>query len=277
MIKAVLRKCAPQPLWVIAAAGKSWLLDAADVVLGRRNEFVPPRRLTFVGGGKFMETGNEFLAHFKLLIDLKPDHCVLDVGCGIGRMAVPLTTYLSAEGAYDGFDIVPHGIAWCRENVTRRYPNFRFQLADIRNREYNPNGTITPGEYRFPYADGSFDAVLVTSVFTHMLPHDVAHYLSETTRVLKPGGRCLTTWFLLNEASEGLIERGRSAMDFRHDVEGCRTTNPAVPEWAIAYREDRVRALFDRAGLGLEHPVRYGSWCGRTDYLSFQDICIARR
>jgi hypothetical protein len=23
--------------------------------------------------------------------------------------------------------------------------------------------------------------------------------------------------------------------------------------------------------------IGYGSWCGRSDYLSFQDICIARQ
>ena len=44
-------------------------------------------------------------------------------------------------------------------------------------------------EYTFPYEDGEFDVVVLTSVFTHMLPDDVAHYLDEIARVLKPGGR----------------------------------------------------------------------------------------
>jgi SAM-dependent methyltransferase len=275
-VKPVLRKYTTRSLWSTAAAGKDWLLDTADAILGRRHELVPPRRLIFVGSGRFVEIGNEFLEHFKQLVDLKPNHRVLDVGCGIGRMAIPLTKYLSAEGSYDGFDIVPQGIAWCHENLTRRYHNFRFHLADIRNAEYNPKGTVTAGEYRFPYAERSFDVVFLTSVFTHLLPIEVANYLTEIARVLKPGGRCLTTWFLLNGTSKALLEQGRSAMDFRYPVDGCLTTNPTVSEYAIAYEEHRVQQLHSRAGLVLEHPVRYGSWCGRSEYLSFQDICIAR-
>jgi hypothetical protein len=119
--------------------------------------------------------------------------------------------------------------------------------------------------------------VIATSVFTHMMPLDVAHYLSEMSRVLKPGGCCLTTWFLLNETSEAMIGLGRSAMEFPYALEGCRTSNPDVPEWAVAFDENRVSALFAGAGLVLEHPVRYGGWCGRTEYLSYQDICIATR
>ena len=44
---------------------------------------------------------------------------------------------------------------------------------------------------------GGRDVAFLTSVFTHMLPEDVEHYLDELARVLKPGGRTLITWFLL--------------------------------------------------------------------------------
>ena len=82
---------------------------------------------------------------------LKPDERVLDAGCGIGRIAVPLTEYLDESGGYEGFDIAPEGIAWCRENITPRYPNFRFQVADIYNKSYNPEGSQKADEYEFPY------------------------------------------------------------------------------------------------------------------------------
>ena len=53
--------------------------------------------------------GRRFLEQFVALGGLKPDHHVLDVGCGIGRMALPLTTFLSAGGEYREFDPVGKG------------------------------------------------------------------------------------------------------------------------------------------------------------------------
>lgn len=62
------------------------------------------------------------------------------MGCGIGRMAIPLTEYLSEEGSYEGFDVVRRGVKWCQENITTRCPNFRFRLADVYNELTIPRG-----------------------------------------------------------------------------------------------------------------------------------------
>jgi hypothetical protein len=68
---------------------------------------------------------------------------------------------------------------WCQGNISSKYPNFRFQLADVYNTEYNPGGTHRASEYESPYEDESFDFVILTSAFTHMLPEEVSNYLSE--------------------------------------------------------------------------------------------------
>ncbi len=57
--------------------------------------------------------------------------------------------------------------------------------------------------------------VLLTSVFTHMLPQDMDNYLSEVARVLKPDGRCLITYFLLNPESLALIDAEESSFNFQ--------------------------------------------------------------
>jgi SAM-dependent methyltransferase len=192
-------------------------------------------------------------------------------------MAVPLTEYLTPDGRYEGFDIVPHGVAWCQKHISARFSNFGFQLADIQNKEYNPTGRVPAAEFRFPYSAGSFDFVFLTSVFTHMLPREVDNYLSEVYRVLRPDGQCLITWFLLNPESETLVLEGKAAIVFPHQVYGCRVANPTVPEEAVAYHEPDVLEAYRRHGLELHRPIHYGSWCGRSDYVSFQDICIARK
>lgn len=110
-----------------------------------------------------------------------------------------------------------------------------------------------------------------------MLPSDVKTYLSETSRVLKRGGRCLSTFFLLNEQSENLIHTGRTTLDFQYKLEGCLTIDDDKPEAAIPYPEHFVRDSFENYGLKVIPPIHYGSWCKRHSVLSYQDIVLATK
>jgi ubiquinone/menaquinone biosynthesis C-methylase UbiE len=250
-------------------------LDGVDLLFGRRKALVPPRYLNFAGDGDFEATGNEFLRYLADPGGLRPEHKVLDVGSGIGRMARPLTTFLTS-GSYEGLDIVPEGIRWCEKHISPAYANFHFQLADVNNLMYNPRGRFQAAEYRFPFADNDFDFSFLTSVFTHMRKVEVERYLAEVARVLRPGGRCLITFFLLNGESRRLVKERRSSLDFHYPLEGCWTDDANVPERAIAFDEEDVAALYRELGFTQE-TVRYGSWCGRGDYLSYQDVVVARK
>lgn len=252
-------------------------LDARDRLSGRADRLVPPRRRDFVGHSDFVATGEEFLAHFRELADLGPGEKVLDVGCGIGRMARPLTGYLDADagGSYDGFDVNRDAIGWCRRRY-RRHGHFTFQVADLFNARYNPAGAYRAAEYRFPYEDGTFDFAFATSVFTHLLPDEAEHYVAEVARTLKPGGRALLTWFLLNDTSRALIAAGKSGLPFIDPDEQVALVDEAVPEEAIAFADDWVFEVLRRHGLVLTnlHP---GSWCGRDEHVSFQDLVICEK
>jgi len=76
----------------------------------------------------------------------------------------------SKAGQYDGIDVSKSSIRWCHSTLSRRFSNFRFRHADVFNREYNPAGRLPAGEYVLPFEDRRFDFILLTSVFTHMLP-----------------------------------------------------------------------------------------------------------
>lgn len=254
----------------------TYFMDAFDLLASRRDPLVPPRHIRrFVGGGDYTKISREFLQYFRDLGGLRPGDRVLDVGSGIGRMAAGLTTYLSEEGSYEGFDIVARGVAWCSENITPRFPHFHFVHADIYNKEYNPRGGITASRYMFPYDDASFDFVFLTSVFTHMLPDEVENYLRQISRVLKKNGRCLITFFLVNQEASALVNSGKSSVDFRFRFGQWVTTSEEIPEAVIGFDEDFVRASYCKTDLHIEDPIRYGSWCGRKNYLSYQDIVLA--
>ena len=190
------------------------MLDAVALIRGRRDALTPPRRLLRFAtdpNSDFGETGRGFVDFLVRQCGLRPDHKVLDVGCGVGRVAVALAGHLEQEGRYEGFDIVPQEIEWCQKHISTRFPNFSFQLADVRNLTYNPKGKVRASEYRFPYDDGSFDFVVLASVFTHMLSRDMDRYVTEVSRVLKHGGRCFISFYLLNDKARKNIGAGISA------------------------------------------------------------------
>jgi SAM-dependent methyltransferase len=243
-------------------------LDARDRLSGRAGRLVPPRRLQFVGEGDFVGIGDEFLSHLVALCGLRPEDRVLDVGCGIGRLARPLAGYLSIDGAYAGFDVNAAGIRWCTQRYGH-FPQFSFAHADVLNARYNPGGTGDAASYAFPYEDGSFDVAVLVSVLTHLSGDVALHYLAQTRRVLAPGGRVLATAFVLDPHAPD------PALVFGPPRDGTAVVDPAVPEEAVAFDEDWLLEALRAAGLDLValHP---GSWTGRADGLSFQDVVVAR-
>lgn len=252
--------------------------DRISFVLGNGNSLVPPQKLVnAVGGGDFTAIGSQFLQFFIKYGGLAPEHRVLDVGCGCGRMAVPLMKYLSPSSSYEGFDIMRIGIDWCQRHIARHDSRFGFKLANIYNKSYNPKGNIQPSEFVFPYPDASFDFVFLTSVFTHMLSADMRHYLSEISRVLKPNGRCMASFFLINEESKQLMDAGQSAFKLSFARPDCMVLREDQPENTVGYREDYVRQCFVAEGMQPIEPVYYGSWAGRKNYLSYQDIVVAQK
>ena len=249
--------------------------DTFDGVTGRRSPLIPPHGLWFVGGeADYQATNEEFLKYFIELGGLQPDSHVLDVGCGIGVMASRLTSFLSPQGRYDGFDIVRVGIDWANKNIGSRFPNFRFKHADVFNKHYNARGTLDPDAFSFPYESGVFDFVFLKSVFTHMRPPGVAHYLREIRRVMKPSGFCLATAFLLNSESTSLIQSGRGSLALVHDMGGYSVLDPLFPETAVGLPEADFESWCQQAGLTVKLPVHFGSWCGRQEYLSYQDVVV---
>jgi SAM-dependent methyltransferase len=231
-------------------------LDARDAVLRRpRDPLTPPHRLGFVGSGDFRTAGEQLRELFVDLGGLRPDEDVLDVGSGVGRVAVGLTGWL--EGRFEGIDVVRRGVEWCQREIAPRYPNFHFQVADLYNRHYNP-----------------FGFVLLTSVFTHLLPPARDNYISEIARVLRPNGRCFATFFLLDEEAGRRVREGRDRVNFRFQRPGYWTNNQRIPEAAVAYEEADVREEIERNGLRIVL-VRHGAWSGRDDGVGWQDIVVA--
>ena len=283
-VRALRRRARSRRTWALRAGA-----DLRDLAAGRRDPRVPPRRhgLPSALGEVLDRTTSVAIVGVG---GLRPGERMLDIGCGPGQTALRVAAHLGA-GRYEGFDVSARSIDWCRRRVAPTDPRLHFTLADVGNDLYNPRGSAEATEFRFPYPDDYFDLAFAGSVFTHLKPRESLHYLGEARRVLRPGGRIVATWCLLNQEAERLLAAGTARYSELEgggpllvdheltDADGWRfrTSHPRLPEQRIAVRE--ADALGFHAEMGLElTEVRYGHWCGRERAAETlgQDLIAAR-
>ncbi len=235
----------------------------------------PPAALRAgVGGSDFWKTGFELVALLTKHARLRNDDRVLDVGCGLGRVAYLLSAVLD-EGSYCGLEIVREYVDWCRENLGLDASRFEFLHADISNSMYNPRGSVTAEEFRFPQPDGAFTLAIATSLFTHLSARAVTNYLNEVHRTLAPGGRLFASFYVLDNESLPRARAGISDPSFQVETEHGMLTSASDPDAATAFDAVWLHHEFLRAGYTIEAYVT-GTWRA-TEGATYQDLVVARR
>lgn len=158
-----------------------------------------------------------------------------------------------------------------------KYSNYTFIRIDVKNRTYNPRGRYNVENYSFPFDDKSFDLILLKSVFTHMNGPGIDNYLKEVARLLSNKGRSLITFFLLNEKQQKLANKGLNKLDFKFGNKKCRYVYKNSPESAIVYDENYIMRLLSEHNLILKEPILYGTWSGRKNGISYQDMMLIQK
>lgn len=221
-----------------------------------------------VGNGDFRAVGELLVRNLRDHTGLRGSDRVLDIGCGSGRAAAPLEPLLAAGGGcYLGFDVSKSAIAYCRRRFATS-PQMRFEHLDVWNGDYNPHGQIAELDTRFPVEDGSIDLAFATSVFTHMRMPAVRRYLTETARVLAPGGRLAFTAFAVAPGRER-----SDYFDFQPYDETSLVIDPRSPERAIAHWREALTTAVRDAGL-TPSAFHRGDWLPPADYQGGQDLFV---
>jgi ubiquinone/menaquinone biosynthesis C-methylase UbiE len=106
---------------------------------------------------------------------LNKNESILDLGCGYGRIIMPL-----AKCGYniEGIDISKELAQSARHKINKENLKAKIKIGDIRT---------------LPYAHGTFDKIIcIWSTFNHLLTKKDQHAcINEIYRVLKPGGIAL--------------------------------------------------------------------------------------
>jgi ubiquinone/menaquinone biosynthesis C-methylase UbiE len=246
---------------------------------------IPERLATLTGatgGDAFSVIGDHQLSLLQQLTPIEPNHNVLEIGCGIGKVAVRLGKMLAPNGHYYGVDVIHDSIEWCQNNITARHPNIEFIHVDAESAMYNPKGTSQPTETRLAIADGSIDRILLYSVFTHLFEPDIRNYLSEFRRLLKPTGAVLATWFVIDDAALAAVRSKPSPLGsfirFPYRISmGCWVNDISAPQGAVGYAMPCIEQMVADTGFRISK-FTWGYWSGSrvSECATGQDTMVLR-
>jgi SAM-dependent methyltransferase len=229
---------------------------------------IPINLMLLTGGGPdtFEAISDIHMRNLDREHGLRPGLRILELGCGIGRDAIPLAEIIGPSGSYLGIDIIRESIDWCARNISLKYPNVTFHYDDVKDSLHNPAGTVGYESVRLPVDDGTIDLVIAQSVFTHMLGPELTHYLKEFARVLARNGTIYATCFRITLP---ILESARRTnltpwdLRFEHDMgQGCYVNELEHMTGAVGYTEAALTDMIAEAGLELRREIRPGGWSG---------------
>ncbi len=234
-----------------------------------KDKLIPPRGLIYTGSGDFIKAGLDWATFFKLH-GLQVHDSFLDIGSGIGRIALGLTSV--HKGKYEGFEAMQVGAEWCKKNITPKFPNFHFQHIHLHNDLYNSDG-LDAASFVYPYKEDAFNFACSISVFSHMIDSEVDNYLKESSRVMQAGGVLVATFFVLHAG----MEQKNKAFSFKYDKGHYALMNDKVVSANVAFNKDWLVSRMKAHGFVVEHYLQ-GYWSGfqQMERLAFQDIFVLR-
>ena len=213
-----------------------------------------------VGAGAFELIGRLELALMEVE-GLTPSSTLVDLGCGIGRMASHAIPFL-VGGHYIGTDVAPSMLQRAQARIDPLLPEPPCRVSWVKQ-----VGT------EFDVPDQSVDAFCAYSVFTHIEHEDSFNFLKDARRAVRPGGffvfSCLPMdlavsreIFLASAATDyagrwGTVRNVTTSMDFMESI--ARLAGWRVRRWYPGDEEnvpldDRLH-LFGQSVCVLEAPT----------------------
>jgi ubiquinone/menaquinone biosynthesis C-methylase UbiE len=230
--RRMLRSIEENPFWILSEMQipdyvASYKASLASYIATYGRE----KAMELIVGGQFNEIG--ILESSALLtLGLRSDDCLVDVGCGSGRLAFALRRFLT--GKFIGTDILDEALNYAREKVGR--PDWDF---------------LETFEPVIPIPDQKANMVSFFSVFTHLLDEDIFRFLAEAKRVTKSGGKIVFSFLDFEVPSHWTVFENTLADKNPKRVLNKFIGKAAIIRWAKALSLD-IERLYDGSEAWIE-------------------------
>jgi SAM-dependent methyltransferase len=199
-------------LFFYKITGRSWIQYYTDYIETKDAETLKPEPV-------YLDVGEEFLSYLKEH-GLRPEHRLLDYGCGILRGGLQFIPYLQ-PGNYVGVDISPTRLEQGRRLMAEAgVADDRYETHHVQDCSLKELG------------DRTFDIVWAHAVLMHMPEQDIRTLLSSLKAHMAPGAVFYFTFFPSQKLGTDQIARDQ-VRDFY-------------------YPTDFMRKLFEDAGYSFE-------------------------
>jgi ubiquinone/menaquinone biosynthesis C-methylase UbiE len=214
--------------------------------------------LEWVVGGEFLQIAILESSMMRTL-GLRPTDTLVDVGCGSGRLAFGLRSYL--QGQFIGTDILQEALDYAREKVAR--PEWQF---------------IATNDIVIPVPSETADFVTFFSVFTHLLDEDIFRFLAEAKRVVKPGKLIVFSYLDFDVECHWTVFEQTLADRNPDRVLNKFISKAAIRRWARALDLEVVRLYEgDESWIALTESFTHADGRVKTGVVDFgQSVAVLR-
>jgi ubiquinone/menaquinone biosynthesis C-methylase UbiE len=185
---------------------------------------------------ELLTTGGRYNADsLRRKLGINPADTVLEIGCGVGRLAPHLAPFCRH---WIGCDVSPNMLKFARERLVA-VPNI--QLVE------------TSGYDLAPIESRSIDAVYCTVVFMHLDEWERYGYVLEAFRVLRPGGRlCVDNVNLCSDKGWAVFETHRKFSPAERPPQITTCSTPAeLQEYLKRAGFEQIETEEDRAFVSV--------------------------
>ena len=231
------------------------------------------------------------LPFLRSIAKLDESSSTLDFGCGIGFLAAAFAVAEPSAGRYLGYEPERRAREWL-QRVYARDERFRFGGTDLptqmnyatnrgnfatarENYENRVRATPDLDALKALIGSSTLDLQVTNSVFTHMWPDDIVDALKAINTFADRKTVFVNTWEIIDEFAERAMENGDVHRKYTIEVDGVLTYSHSNPLSGTGYRLGLMEDIYRRAGHEIVE-IRYGSWSGRENNVTYQDIVVSK-